>query len=249
MQINKNVNQGGGKMKLKQIDFDSIKKPFSKQEVLSVLSSNIYRSDFINNYTFFETDGHIKLYIDFIEATNIKHSSNRIDDAVMLADSLSYYSKSFFVVIEGILSSRRNAFLKLTCLDYVLSQNKRISKNAYLMLNEKYSISKNDFLKIQSNINLLLTKRNITSQKSIIEVLKRAPYPNIFYRFFNSINYNFLSFNNQISKKFIQDIQKIGMQGDFSKENKNEIKKISSALLKRIGGSCSDLHLSYQDII
>jgi len=198
-----------------------------------LLSDDICRSDFIENYTFFKTDGHTKIYKDFIDKTDIGKKNDRISEAIELAENIDYCSKKLISLIRRVLFSRKNFFLKLTSLDYQLSQSHKINGTTYIMLNNKHNHSKNEFLKLQSNINLLVTENSDKSQKHIIKVLKKAPYPNIFYRFFNAIEYNIETFKKHINSQLLQEVMQIAESKNFSPESKEEIKRITTILINQ----------------
>jgi hypothetical protein len=197
-----------------------------------LLSTDVYRGNFINNYAFFKTDGHINIYKDFIDNTNIHTRNDRIDDTIVLADNIGYCSKKLLSLVEQVLFSRKNFFLKLTCLDYLLGQNDKIDDVMYYTLNERYIHNKNEFLKLQANVNLLKTGDKVESKKHIIRVLKKAPYPSVFYRFFNSIEYNIDTFKDHIDAQFLEEVVQIAESKDFPLENKEEIKRIARGLMK-----------------
>lgn len=217
----------------KMIDIDLIvRKPISEEDLIRLLSKSSYRNEFINEYTFFKTDGHSKIYQNFIESTDFSKNNDRIEDAIVLADSIDYFSNSVLDLIRNILFSRKNYFLKLTCLDYTLSQNEKIDRSIYVILNERYKNNKNEFLKLQANINLLIIEDK--SKKSIIKVLKLASYPNIFFRFFNSISFNISSFKNHVDSVLIHKIVEIFESHDFSIENRDYVREISLKIIKEL---------------
>lgn len=212
------------------IDIDLIvRKPISEKELIAILSKPIYRSDFINEYPFFRTDGHTKIYQDFIDKTDFRKNNERLDDAIVLADSIDYYSIHLLNLIKEILFSKKNFVIKLTCLDYLLSQHEKIDNSTYIILNNRYKNNSNEFLNLQANINLLLTENK--SEKSILKVLNSAPYPNIFYRFFNSISFNTSSFKNHINIQLIYDVLKVFESRNFSEGNWNDIKRMSKMVI------------------
>ncbi|MBB2950908.1 hypothetical protein FHR29_001640 [Sphingobacterium sp. JUb56] len=79
----------------------------------------------------------------------------------------------------------------------MLSQNRKIDHSTYMMLNKRFKNNLNEFLKLHANINLLITENK--PEQYVIQIIKSAHYPDIFYRFFNSISFNTSSFKNHIN--------------------------------------------------
>lgn len=213
------------------IDIEQVvRNPISEQELNTILSKPSYRSDFINKYTFFKVDGHMKIYKNFIDQVDFKNNNETLDDAIVLADSIDYCSGHLLNLIKGILFSKKNYFIKLSCLDYLLSQNGKIDHSTYMMLNERFKNNLNEFLKLQANINLLITENK--SEQSVIRIVKSAHYPDIFYRFFNSISFNSSSFKNHLNSDLIYSVYRIFESHNFPQATKSEIKRIFTFMIQ-----------------
>lgn len=219
-------------MNKSKVNFENIiKKSISGEDSIRYLKSVKYRENFIDNYKFFKSDGNLNIYIDFIENTNISMKGQRIDSAISLAEILDYTSDNLNSLIEDVLNSKRHFFLKLTCLDYLLWVSNIIDKTFYDTINIKFFKKDNPFLKLQANVNLLIRGNDLQIEKNSLNVLKKAPYPNIFYRFFNAIELIVFYFEIPIKKKIIKQIINLINERNFSKNVKKSFQDISFSIL------------------
>lgn len=211
------------------IEYD-FSKPLSLFEANKLLADSSLRNDFLANYSFFLDDKNLSLYKKFIE-DNIKSlDDDLMIDVLQLAENISYFSKDLLERIEEILNTKKGFFIRLYCLDYLLSQIKWIDKSSFIALNKKVIDSKNEILKLQSNLNYWVVDNDGVSRKNILKLLKNTTYSNLFYRFFNTLKYNQDLFSSKIDSSFLESISLIVIEKEFSVNNINEMKIILDEL-------------------
>ena len=191
----------------------------SSAEVLRVMRNKPERKVFINSYKYFKKDKNDNVYYSFIESVSINDDSETIEDAVYLSDTLGYYSVGILKLVKLVLKSKRNFFLKLTCLDFIHSNYLKIGKTEYSDINESLRTNKNLFIKLQANVNLLLNSSNEKYRKSILTILSSSEYPNIFYRFLNMVDSNIPQYSKTVDVDFLKSVEKEFKCLDFSKSN------------------------------
>lgn len=211
------------------IEYD-FSKPLSSFEANKLLADSSLRNDFLADYSFFLDDKNLSLYKKFVE-DNIKSlNDDLMIDVLQLAENISYFSKDLLERIEEILNTKKGFLIRLYCLDYLLSQIKWIDKPSFIALNKKVIDSKNEFLKLQSNLNYWVVDNDGVSRKNILKLLKNTTYSNLFYRFFNVLKYNQDLFSSLIDSSFLESIGLIIIEKEFSVNNINEMKIILDEL-------------------
>lgn len=160
----------------------------SKEELMVIFKSNIDRGIFISEYPYFGFDENGEFYTNFIEQ-NINSSKSRLQiDAIELSIATCNFKTSYLDVIEEIIYSGRGWWIKLACLDWLSTFFKEIPEKTFFELNQHSIKSKNEFLQVQSLINLLLLNVDPRLIKMLFKLLSDSKYPAVFYRLLNNFD-------------------------------------------------------------
>lgn len=156
-------------------------------ELPSIFKSNLKRSMFISDYPFFDSDGNKDFYIDFID-NNISTRKYKIqEDAIELSIRIEVFKDQYLSVVNEIIHSRRNNWIKLLALDWLFIFYKEISNDVFIDLNEySWKSVQDDLIKIQCVLNLLLQEITDEYYERLIQILVNSKDSAVFYRLLNS---------------------------------------------------------------
>lgn len=202
---------------------DNLQSPIS-QTLFETISKNDKKvAEFIGLYDFFEIDNNKKHYKNYIlKLINSKSPTNiQLSNLLSLSLELHFYNSKIIDHIESLLLSRISYLTKLDALTFLLKHSSKIPKNKYISLNKViYERTKNDLLKLQASINLMLYDKKY--ERNVFKVIiKINKYPTPFYRLLNCLENTNLKF--KIDAKFMEELISILNNLKYSKEVKNEI--------------------------
>jgi len=168
-----------------------------------MLRNAISRKDFIDNFDMDKLDAKdMKDLHQFIDA-NLK-LYRHIEHVFDLSVALDYFTTNHLDVSEAIIKNRSSYFIKLTILDYLLSNYEKIEQETFSSINKSALKSSNPIVRFQAKLNLVCIEPKemlffINDQNFIV--------PAFYYRFLNSL---------ARSKKMIDNFQRY-----FSSISKN----------------------------
>lgn len=146
-----------------------LSKKIKYNELPKIFKRSLDRELFISEYCHFGLDGNNKFYKDFVETYIYNNRSKLQIDAIELSISINYYKKEHLHVIENIIFSKRNEWIKLLCADWIFNFRKMIPSDKSLVINRHlFQSTTNELIQIQSLLNLL-----DNSEGNVVESLKQ----------------------------------------------------------------------------
>jgi hypothetical protein len=189
--------------------------------------------DLINSVDVSTIKKNLPDFVSIIRILSTKKELNSIQATNLfeLSISLNYFNSDALDQAENVLKSRKNYFIKLEALDFLLTFIKKIKKEKFISLNSYIiATSQNSLLIFQANLNLSYYNRNHLTE--IINIIQKEPYPSLFYRGINSIQNSDLIV--KIPTSWLDDLSKIMMKKNYNEDVKSELRKRIRYLKRRM---------------
>jgi len=164
------------------------KNKVTKEELNKLFKNNTNKDIFISEYPFFGSDDNTAFYIDFINDNILNNSVKLKEQAIELSIAVGIFKPSYINAIKEIVYSRRGAWIKLTCLDWLFNFFNRIPEDVYLEMNNYLAQSNNELLKIQSLININLADNHESIFNELIDFCQKCKDSAVFYRLVRALS-------------------------------------------------------------
>lgn len=143
-----------------------------KSQLNKTFKSHLDRSLFISSYEKFGKDNYNDFYIDFIDTSITVNNSRVQEDALELSIALHVYKSEYLEIVSQIIKSRRSAWIKLLCLDWLFNFYLETPPSVFIELN--YAVLKTanlEVIRIQGLINLILREQALDNFKSELTII------------------------------------------------------------------------------
>lgn len=179
----------------------------SASELDKIFKNNDSRSDFIAHYSHFGDDGNDEYYRKFIDNNIAGKKYKYQEHAIELSLATNHFDIFYLDVVRKIIHSRRTSWIKLLCLDWLNYFTSDIPTEEHISLNYFAKKSNDEFLKLQSILNLIRSDPKPELIGESFEILRNTTTPTLYYRYLNHItNID----NNAITILSNDSIEKLG---------------------------------------
>lgn len=151
-----------------------------------------------------------------------------IEDIFSLSILINFYTEKHVLIASEMLNKRTSYYLKLTILDYLLENFKKINKEDFYRLNEIALNNSNLLVRFQAKLNLVC----LTRETSYFMVIENFPTSTFYYRFANSLINSF-----KLRKIFEVFLAKIILNVNVSHNINVEQKKDLENMIMQIRGN------------
>ena len=126
----------------------------NKGELVRIFAVKRERSEFINEYMFFDSDDNFLFYKSFILNNYKSNETELLIELMELSIKIDYHNGLFFKHLWGLFKNKK-FWYRLAFMDYTFSLRTKIEKNLYRSVNEAVVKQVSNFeIKFQACINL-----------------------------------------------------------------------------------------------
>jgi len=191
----------------------------SKNELERIFKDYYKRSTFISEYPHFGNDNNDDFYLDFINAYITSKKYKMQEDAIELSLATNHFDMMYLDVVSKIIHSGRASWIKLLCLDWLNYFVLNIPAEEYTNLNYFAKMNSDDFLKLQSILNLVQLNPKPELLEESFEILKDTNSPTLYYRYLNAITNTDNNFTTVLPNVFTEKLRILLNKSEVINEN------------------------------
>jgi len=191
----------------------------SKNELVRIFKDYSKRSTFISEYPHFGNDNNDDFYVDFINTYITGKKYKMQEDAIELSLTTDHFDMMYLDVVSKIIHSGRTSWIKLLCLDWLNYFVLDIPAEEYTNLNYFAKRSSDEFLKLQSILNLIQLNPKPELLEESFEILKNTTSPALYYRYLNNITDTDNNFTTILSIDFTEKLGLLLNKSEVINEN------------------------------